>query len=40
MWKHKRLQTVKAILKKKSKARDITTTNFKLQQTAIAIKTT
>jgi hypothetical protein len=39
IWKHKRLQIVKAILSKKSNTRVITIPNFKLHFKARAIKT-
>jgi hypothetical protein len=39
LWKHKRLQTTKAILSKKGNPRGITIPNFKLYYIAIAIKT-
>jgi hypothetical protein len=39
IWKHRRLQTAKAIMSKKSNAGGITMLNFKLCYRAIAIKT-
>jgi hypothetical protein len=39
IWKHKRLQTAKAILNKKTNAGDITIPNLKLYYRVIAIKT-
>jgi hypothetical protein len=39
IWKHKKLQTAKAILSRKSNAGDITIFNFKLYYKTIAIKT-
>jgi hypothetical protein len=39
MWKHKRLQIIKALPSKKSDAGGITIPDFKLHYTAIAIET-